>query len=74
MAKQAGDELSAGAGELIGGAGLVEGVGVALEKAEVGVHPRAGELPERLGHDLRGVAEATANTRVYPLTMLALSG
>ena len=37
--------------QLVGRARLVEGVGVALEQREVGVHARAGVLGERLGHE-----------------------
>ncbi len=37
--------------QLVRGAGLVEGVGVALEQRQVGVHARPGVLGERLGHE-----------------------
>ena len=37
--------------QLVGRAGLVEGVGVALEERQVGVHARPGVLGERLGHE-----------------------
>ena len=40
--EDAGDELAAGLGELVLGAGLEEGVAVALEERDVGVHAGAG--------------------------------
>jgi hypothetical protein len=53
VAQQAGDELPSRARELVGRAGLVEGVGVALEEGQVGVHARPGCSRERLGHERR---------------------
>jgi hypothetical protein len=44
VVQQAGDELPPGLGELVGRAGLVEGVGVPLEEGQVGVHARPGVL------------------------------
>jgi len=49
--EQAGDERAGGLRELVLGARLVEGVLVALEQREVGVHARAGVLGEGLGHE-----------------------
>jgi hypothetical protein len=53
MAQEAGDERAGRLGELIFGARLVEGVLVALEKRDVGVHARAGVFGEGLGHERR---------------------
>ena len=47
------DELAADLGELVLGAGLVEGVLVALEERDVGVHAGARLVGERLGHERR---------------------
>ena len=49
--EQPGDEVAGDLGEVVLGAGVVEGVVVALEERHVGVHPRAGVLGERLGHE-----------------------
>nr|EIF89406.1 putative NAD/FAD-dependent oxidoreductase [Streptomyces tsukubensis NRRL18488] len=51
VAQQSGDERAADLGELVLGAGLVEGVPVTLEEGEVGVHSGAGVLAEGLGHE-----------------------
>ncbi|ESQ03394.1 putative NAD/FAD-dependent oxidoreductase [Streptomyces sp. PVA_94-07] len=53
VAEQAGDEGAADLGELVLGAGLVEGVAVALEEGEVGVHAGTRVLREGLGHEGR---------------------
>src|SRR5690625_3601809 len=50
VAEQAGDEGPAGGRELEVAGGIVEGVVVAFEQGEVGVHARAGRVDERLGH------------------------
>ncbi len=51
--EQTGDEGTSHLGELVFRAGLVEGVAVALEEGEVGVHAGARVLRERLGHERR---------------------
>ena len=51
MLEDARDKVARGLGELVLGAGLEEGVGVALEEGEVGVHAAAGVLGEGLGHE-----------------------
>jgi hypothetical protein len=48
-----GDERLAHVGQLQWIVRAVEGVDVTLEQAHVGVHGRAGVLPERLGHERR---------------------
>ena len=53
MLEDACDERLADIGELQRVVGAVEGVGLALEQAHVGVHRRAGILGERLGHERR---------------------
>src|SRR6478735_2985414 len=53
VAQQARDELPTHLAQLVGRAGLEEGVGVALEEREVRVHPGPGVLGERLGHEGR---------------------
>ena len=51
--EDAGDECLAGLGELHRIVRIVEGVGIALEQAHVGVHRGAGLIAERLGHEAR---------------------
>ncbi len=53
VVQQAGDELPADLAQLVRRAGLVEGVGVALEERHVRVHAAAGVLGEDLGHEGR---------------------